>query len=146
MIHQDNKKHISEAAATHLEAYLFYHKISKTEKKGNFDEFFAKLNQLDEDLADSIIFLEPDSAWQYSRFIDTSHAILKILLPQTAIEGRSHGLTLKKGFLTKAHVHGCFPGWAKGLLYIKNPYFNEHLFQKQHCLSTPDIFAEELIN
>ena len=123
------QQHTPNVAETHLEAYLFYRKIGKTEKKGNFDEFFAKLNQLDEDLADAIIFLEPDSAWQYSRFIDTSHAILKIYLPQVAIEGRSHGLTLKKGFLTKTHVHGCYPGWAKGLIYIRNPYFDELLMQ-----------------
>ena len=138
----NNIQHAPAVAATHLEVYLFYHKISKTEKKGNFDDFFAKLDQLDEDLSDSIIFLEPDSAWQYSRFIDTSHAVLKMYLPQTAIEGRSHGLTLKKGFATKAHVHGCFPGWAKGLIYVKNPHFDEDLTAKTS--DAKNAFAETM--
>ncbi len=121
-----------------MKLICFIIKLVKQKKKGNFANIFTRLNHLDEDIADSILFLEVANAWQYSRFMDTNHAILKVFLPQIAIEGHSHGLTLKKGFLTKMHVHGFFPGWAKGLIYIKNPFFNEHLTQNIVYKSMPE--------
>jgi len=118
---QDNK----DDAITHREVYIFYHNLSKPEKKGDFDEFFAKLDDVKETFENGIIFLETDSVWQYSRFMDTNHAVIKAYVPEHAIEGRSYGLTLKKGFLAKEKIHGCFPGWARGLIYVKNPFFDD---------------------
>lgn len=113
--------------AEHLEVYLFYQKIDKAQKKSNFEQFFSNLDRIDHDLGEPILFLEADSALQYSRFTDNSHALLKAYVPQIAIEGRSNGLALKKGFLKKAHVHGFFPGWEKGMVYVENPFFDFEL-------------------
>ena len=112
-----------DAPASAREIYFFYHSLDKHEKKGNFKEFFNKLDDLDRALANHTIFMELDSVLQYSRFLDANHAVLKAYVPQTAIEGRSDGLVLKKGALKKNNIHGCYPGWAKGSLYIQNPHF-----------------------
>ena len=118
-----HKEKNKNGAITCREVYFFYQNLNKHEKKGNFDDFFSKLDQIKENFENNIIFLESDSVWQYSRFIDTNHVVIKAYVPETAIEGRSYGLTLKKGFLSKTNVHGCFPGWTKGLIYVKNPHF-----------------------
>lgn len=107
-----------------VDIYMFYPNLGKLEKKGNFNRFFANLNDIDEKLNDCVIFLNLKSAMQYSRFMHTHHVTLKAQVPQHAINGNGYGLCLKKGFLTKEQVAGCFPSWAKGTLYLENPEFN----------------------
>ncbi len=113
-----------------LEVYLLYHKLDKPERKGNFNQFFSRLDNIDSELSDNIVFLDLTTVMQYSRFIDANHAILKASVPHAAIEGRSQGLTLRKGFVKKSHIHGCFPGWSKGMLFIQNPYFGQKIPNK----------------
>jgi hypothetical protein len=107
-----------------MEIYLFYPNLDKLEKKGNFNYFFKNLNDIDKQLDNCVIFLSLQTAMQYSHFMHTSHVTLKAQVPQIAINGHEHGLTLKKGFLTKKHIEGCFPCGKKGMLYLKNPEFD----------------------
>lgn len=128
-----------------IEIYMFYPNLGKLEKKGNFNHFFANLNNIDNQLDDCVIFLNLKTAMQYSRFMHTSHVTLKAQVPQTAINGHGHGLTLKKGFLTKQQIEGCFPGWAKGMLYLENPEFNLSTFVNSHELSAnQDVYQQEI--
>lgn len=106
-----------------IEAYLFYPKLNKAESKGNFASFFDKLANLDESIEHCTLFLNAQSAFQYSRFMNKTHVVLKAYIPHVAIEGSSKGLGLKKGYLTKAHIHGCYPGINNGAVYLENPYF-----------------------
>lgn len=106
-----------------VEVLLFYPKLGKSEKKGDFSNFFTRLNTLEKECREPIVFLDLKTALQYSRFMDSDHAILKAYVPHAAIEGRSHGLTLKKGIINKKQIHGCFPGHARGALYVENPHF-----------------------
>ncbi len=109
-----------------VETYLFYSKLTKTEQKGDFSRFFDRLIDIEGNLADCMVFLNQKSALQYSRFVQNNHVVLKAYVPDIAIEGRSQGLTLKKGFVTKAHIHGCFPLPAKNLFYVENPHFDKN--------------------
>lgn len=111
-----------------LEIYLPYFQLGKQEKKGNFTHFFEKMDNINKYLSensDCLIFLELDSALQYSRFINESHVILKVYVRESAIQGSSFGLTLKKSGLNKRQIQGCYPDWAKGLLFLENPVFDE---------------------
>lgn len=107
-----------------VEAYLFYSKLEKAEQKGDFSRFFEHLSDIENNLADCMVFLNQKSALQYSCFVQNTHVVLKAYVPDAAIEGRTQGLSLKKGFITKAHIHGCFPLPAKEPFYIENPHFD----------------------
>lgn len=108
-----------------VETYLFYSKLGKSEQKGDFSRFFDRLVEIENNLADCMVFLNQKSALQYSRFVQNNHVVLKAYVPDRAIEGRSQGLSLKKGFVTKSHIHGCFPLPAKNVFYIENPHFDK---------------------
>jgi len=109
----------------YLEVFLFCSALKHPKKAADFARFFTNLNDLDSQLADGLVFLNLPAALQYSRFMNTNHVIFRAYVHQLAIEGHSNGLGLKRGFLLKEHLHGCFPGWAKGELYVTNPYFDE---------------------
>lgn len=112
----------------YVDVYLLYPNLSKLEKRGNFTYFFANLMEIDKQLPDCTVFLSLHQALQYSRFLSHNHVILKAYVVEESIASHGHELTLKQGYLTKEQIHGCFPGWAKGLMYLKNPEFNT----KQH--------------
>lgn len=104
-----------------MEIFLYYPAAGKQIKKINPDKFFAALDESEEKLTECEVFLNQTSALQYSRFMHKNHVILKAEVPQEAISGHSLGFTLRKGFLSKDNIHGCYPGWAKGMLYVENP-------------------------
>lgn len=110
-----------------IEAFLFCPKLGPTKKHENHTEVFSRLSKLDEQLDECLVFLTSSSAIQYSQFMNTDHVVLRAYVHHAAIEGVDYGLRLRKGFLAQHHVHGYFPGWAKGSLYIENPAFNENL-------------------
>lgn len=124
-ISKTNEKKLNSTAHLPIETYLFYPKLSKAEQKGDFSRFFDRLKDLDQYLADISIFLNKHHAIQHGQFFQDNHVVLKAFVPHTAIQGKSHGLTLKKGVVTKAHIHGCFPNVKKEASYIKNPHFDE---------------------
>ena len=110
-----------------LPVYLFYPHINKRNLRGDCTDFFAKeLNQLAQKSQGQPVFLSIDNAFQYGRFMDSRHVILKVFVPETAIVGQSQSLLLKKGCITKSHVHGCYPGWGSGQVYFKNPFYKEN--------------------
>lgn len=116
-----NKRNTNQAA--HIETFLFCPKLGNPKKQNDPDHFFSNLTDLDERLGECVVFFSLPSALQYSRFMNTDHAVLRAYVKHTAIEGHGHGLKLKKGHVTKHHIHGCFPGWAKGSVYMENPVF-----------------------
>jgi hypothetical protein len=115
-------KKTSNKSTKHIETFLFCPKLG-IKKQGDTTHFFSNLLNLDDQLAECVVFLNLPNALQYSRFMNREHVVLRAFIEHAAIEGRSHGLVLKKGFLTKHHIHGCFPGWAKGEVYMENPIF-----------------------
>ncbi len=119
------KKEKSSIANLPVETYLFYSKLGKAEQKGDYSRFFEHLADIENNLADCMVFLNQKSALQYSRFVQNTHVVLKAYVPDIAIEGRTQGLSLKKGFVTKAHIHGCFPLPTKELFYVENPHFDK---------------------
>lgn len=125
-----------------IEIYLLYFQLGKIEKKGNFTRFFEKMDSINKYLSenpDCLIFLDLDSALQYSRFMNEYHVILKAYVRETAVQGSNFGLTLKKNSLNKRQIHGCYPDWAKGLLFLENPDFNE----KYQRLLLPSLLQQE---
>jgi hypothetical protein len=113
-------------------AYLYLHPLEKREKKAGLSHLFAKgFEHLDQRIAGQPIFLNEQSALQYSRFMAQDHAILKAYVPEYLIEGHSQSLTLKPGVIQKRHIHGVFPTWDKGRHYIENPYFDARLMLQQ---------------
>lgn len=119
-----NKKVHIDAGVGYIDVYLFYPYLGGLEKKGNFAHFFAGLEDIDEQLSECIVFLDQQSALSYSRLISASHVVLKTSVCHAAVAGSGDKLELKKGFLAKGQVHGCFPGWAKGTMYLENPDFD----------------------
>ena len=107
----------------YVDVYLLYPNLSKLEKQGNFTYFFANLMDIDKQLLDCMVFLNLNQALQYSRFFNSNHVILKAYVVEESIASHGHDLTLKQGYLTKEQIHGCFPGWAKGLMYLENHEF-----------------------
>lgn len=123
-----NAKHrVAVLPPFYLEVFLFYPKVKCPKRAINFARFFEELDELDSHLAESTVFLNQASALQYSRFMSIQHVIFRAYVEQVAIEGHTNGLGVRAGFLNKQHIHGCFPDWAKGELYIENPYFDEKL-------------------
>lgn len=129
-----------------IEIYMFYPKLGRLERKGNFNYFFTNLDNIDDQLDDCIVFLNLQTALQYSRFMNTKHVMLKAYVPESAINGQGHGLTLKKGFLNKNQIEGCFPGWAKGMLYLENPEFALRHFVNHFDSSANEIVYKQKIN
>lgn len=105
-----------------LAVYIFYPKLSKHEQKGDFRHFFNNLNE-DIKLNDCVIFLSLQSALQYSYYMHSQHVTLKAYVSRDAINGHDDRLTLKKGFLTKYKIEGCYMGGAYKGLYLPNPNF-----------------------
>lgn len=120
------KKQKNSITSLPVETYLFYSKLGKAEQKGDFSRFFERLADIENNLADCMVFLSQKSALQYSDFIQNTHVVLKAYVPDVAIEGRTQGLSLKKGFVTKEHIHGCFPLPRKTVFYIENPHFDKN--------------------
>jgi hypothetical protein len=110
--------------ASHIEAFLFCPKIAHPKKTEANEHFVSQLNEIEKKLTDCVVFFNLPSALQYSRFMNHEHVVLRAFVEHTAVEGLGHGLGIKKGAVTKHHIHGCFPGWAKGKLYIENPAFD----------------------
>jgi len=107
-----------------IETYLFYPKLNRAEQKGNFSNFFDRLTNIDQHLENCLLFLNKQNALQYSKFSQTNHVVLKAYVPHTAIQGKIQGLSLKKGVISKTHIHGCFPNFPKGNQYLENPHFD----------------------
>lgn len=129
-----------------VETYLFYSNLGKAEQKGDFSRFFDRLSEIENHLADCMVFLNQKSALQYSKFIQNTHVVLKAYVPDMAIEGRSQGLSLKKGVVTRAHIHGCFPLPAKNVFYIENPHFDKENYPPfLHTHTEAELFANAKI-
>lgn len=107
-----------------VEVYLFYLKNTKKSSDLDSSEFFNELSNLEDNIDHSLVFLNPQSALQHSRFIQKNHMVFKAYIPHVAIEGRISGLSLKKGFVKKTCLHGCFPAPTRDSLYIENPHFD----------------------
>lgn len=110
-----------------IETYLCFPKLKKAEQKGDFSRFFEHLEDgdLDNNLQERTVFLSKQQALQHERFLQKDFVVLKAYLPHTAILGQSNGLVLKKGFLTKGHVHGCYPYLMASNFYVENPHFEK---------------------
>lgn len=108
-----------------IEIFLFFPKLYKAEQKGDFTLFFTELTEkrLQDQLDESEIFLTKQSAVQFGHFTQRDLVLVRAFLPHTAILGNTHGLTLKKGVITKQHVHGCYPQLSNNNFYLENPYF-----------------------
>lgn len=120
-----NSLETSLNSAKLLEVYLFYPCIDgRRERRGDFRNFFRKLINIDAVLSGQPIFLERQLALRYSKFMGDSHSILKAYVAERAIESSGQSLALKKGFLTKESIHGCYPGWAPDAYFI-NPEFRD---------------------
>lgn len=114
-----------------IEAYLLCPILSKREKRGDYKHFFDKsLNNIGQRLSGQQIFLSQQAALQHNRFMGNECAVLKVHLPETAIEGCNHGLTLKKDLLEKSFVHSCFLKTMRGFVQYKNPYFDQRYLPK----------------
>lgn len=108
----------------YIEAYLFCPCLNRREIKGDVAYIFEQgLYDLDARIAEQPIFLTQQNAFQYSRFMGNDHMILKAYVPEAAIQGRSQQLIIKKGFINKHHVQGCFLPGGKEKVYHANPYF-----------------------
>ncbi len=118
---KSNNKH-----ASHIEAFLFCSKITPPQKPDSHEFFAAQLTELEEKLADCVVFFNLPSALQYSRFMNHKHVVLRAFVEHTAVEGLGHKLGIKKGSVTKHHIHGYFPGGEKGKTYISNPAFDNN--------------------
>lgn len=115
------KENLSNQKNDHLEVILFLPKLVKKRKK--MEDIHQILDELihEKHLTESVVFLQLEKALQYSRFMQNNHLLVRAFLPHHAIEGHTHGLTIKKGILTKKHIHGFYPG--KNSSYIENPAF-----------------------
>jgi hypothetical protein len=112
-------------STSHVEAFLFCPKITPPQKTDDAEHFFHHIDQhLGNKLDECAIFFNLPSALQYSRFMSDDHVVLRAFVAHTAVEGLGHTLGIKKGAVTKRHIHGCFPGWAKGQVYMENPVFD----------------------
>lgn len=113
-----------KSSARTLAVYLFHPFPNKRKINIDTNKFFV--NELDSVIASSQsnpVFINIDSAVQYGRFISNHYMILKAYVPETAIVGKSQALYLRKNSVSKKHVHGCYPGWAKGQIYYRNPNY-----------------------
>lgn len=128
-----NKVTIS-AAHLPVETYLVYPRSIEIPKKNSLTTLFDR-TPIDDYLSDCMVFLNMENALKFSRFVQNQSLFLKAYIPHMAIQGDSQGLKLKKGMVTKAHVHGCYPDINKSDLYVKNPHFDNKyypLFQNSH--------------
>lgn len=114
----------SNKAANHIETFLFCPKAGQLKKTTDPDHFFSNLDDLQDNLHECVVFFNLPSAMQYSRFMSNDHVVLRAFVKHTAVEGFENKLGIKKGSLTRHHIHGCFPGWGKGEVYVENPDFN----------------------
>lgn len=122
---------------TYIEAFLFCPNLGKHKKESEFIQFFTTFATLDEQIEDCVVFLNLASALHYSRFMSVDHLVLRVFISQAAIEGHHHKLGIKKGFLLKQQIHGCYPGWGKGTIYVENPIFASNY--SQSYLRNPDL-------
>lgn len=114
----------SNKSAKHIETFLFCPKVGQTIKAIPPEHLFDNFDELQDKLNECVVFFNLPSALQYCRFMNNDHVVLRAFVEHTAVEGFENKLGIKKGALTKNHIHGCFPGWAKNSVYVENPDFS----------------------
>lgn len=97
------------------------------DRQALLDFFALKLNNLKFSPSITPVFLQQQLALRYSRFRHPQHIILKVVVPDTAVAGRSHNLLIRPGVITPQHVHGCFLGGKNQSTYLENPLFDPSL-------------------
>ena len=97
--------------------------LGRRARKGDFHGLMSRLKRVGSELHRIPIFFSKDHALDHSRFLDDNHGILRGFVPDSAIEGRSQELGLKKDFINHCHIHGCFIVSGDKHLYLKNPDF-----------------------
>lgn len=73
------------------------------------------------------VFLDKENALGYMRFVGIARGILRVYVPESAVEGYFEGLSLKDGYLSDKQIHGCFLNYGKNKEYLANPKFNQDL-------------------
>lgn len=128
-----NVKISAVADSRYVEVFLLY-PLLVSKKRFDIKNFFhSQLNDIDKRLAGQSVFLSQEIASQYNRFTGNHHCILMAYVPDAAIEGRSHGLVLRKGCITRTHVYDCMIMTGHGMQRWLNPEFNEE-FRIRCCL------------
>lgn len=113
-----------QATLQHMEVYVLYSELTKREKRDLRQFFLFGLDDIDSHLAENPVFLNKEGALHYYRFIGNCSAILRAYVPEMAVEGCSHGLSLRKGFITKGHIHSCLIHYCKEIHCYENPDFD----------------------
>ena len=107
-----------------LETFLFCPEISYPKKCSNHGPFFSQFQGIEDKSIHCVVFFNLTNALQYSRFIGQEHVVLRAFVHHTAVESLGHELGVKPGAINKHQIHGCFPSWGKGKVYIENPLFS----------------------
>jgi len=124
LLHLDETSFEKEdCPAGFVEVYLVVPHLGRPARKGDFQGLMGRIKRLASELHRVPVFLSKDTALDYARFLDDNHGILRSFVPDSAIEGRSQELGLKKGFINHCHIHGCFITRGEQHLYLKNPEF-----------------------
>lgn len=134
-----SRKVMSNAYAVNLvepryvEVFLLYPMLVDKRKFDIKNFFHSEFNDLDKRLAGQPVFLSQEIASQYNRFTGNHHCILKVYVLDAAIEGRSHGLVLRKGYMARPNIYDCMVMTGHGMQRWLNPEFNEE-YRSRCCL------------
>ena len=95
----------------------------------DLDTYFLerKLPQIIGELADKPVFFSETSALQYSRFMEGHCIILKLYVPEAAVIGNEHKLSLKRGSVSKENVQSWGLASQPMNTYRENPKFDSQI-------------------
>lgn len=99
---------------------------SHSERLRELGTFFANHAQKLQQRAPQIpIFLQESMAIRHGQFRHVPYVIFKLVVPESAIMGRTQSLMIKTEAISAETIHGCFLGWETPEMYLNNPLFAE---------------------
>ena len=108
----------------YIDVYMIYSGLNYRQRRRKLKCFFKRsIFNLDERLDTKTIFISREKALSYARSMDASFAVIRAIVPDSAIVSHGGHLSIRSDVLDPQNIHGCFPGQGKGKIYYENPHF-----------------------
>lgn len=114
-------------SARHMDVYVYLATPSNLVKSQHPDElkhfFIGQAQRLKRRTAQMPIFLQERMAIRHGRFRHVPYVVFKLIVPESAITGRTQSLMVKTEVICPQTIQGCYLGWESPELFLNNPYF-----------------------
>lgn len=136
-----NVQNISRESARCMSVYVYLASSTRpahSDRLRELSAFFTNHVQKLRQRAPQIpIFLEESMAIRHGQFRHVPYVIFKLVVPESAIMGRTQSLMIKTEAISAETIHGCFLGWETPEMYLKNPLYAEKRAEKRASKHVP---------